>query len=90
MTQLYSRKCVECGKGMEEGYLSEYLTACSEMCMRKVIGDEAFDEAMKEHEDNGDCEWLFYTDWEQDWSDEDVLYLEDGSEVENPHNKGDV
>ena len=82
--QYYSRKCDCCGKGMEEGYMAESTIACSEKCMRMLISDEAFEDGMKEWKENGDCDWLFWTEWEQDWDLEDFLYLEDGTEVKNP------
>ena len=82
--QYYSRKCDCCGKGMEEGYMAESTIACSEKCMRELLSDEAFEDGMKEWKENGDCEWLFYTEWEQYWEREDTLFLEDGTEVDNP------
>jgi hypothetical protein len=82
--QYYSRKCDCCGKGMEEGYMTSSTIACSEKCMRMLISDEVFENGMKEWKENGDCEWLFYTEWEQAWDLEEFLYLENGTEVKNP------
>ena len=82
--QYYSRKCDCCNKGMEEGYMAESTIACSEKCMKELLSDEAFENGMKEWKENGDCDWLFYTEWEQDWGLEEFLYLENGAEVKNP------
>ena len=83
--QYYSRKCDKCGEGMEEGYLSESTVACSEKCMRKLLTDEVFEDGIREWEEEGDCEWLFWTDWEKDWKLEEFLYLQDGTQVDNPY-----
>ena len=82
--QYYSRKCDCCGKGMEEGYVAESTVACSEKCMRELLSDEVFENGMREWEQQGDSDWLYYTEWEQDWDLEEFLYLEDGTEVKNP------
>ena len=81
----YSRKCDACNTGMEEGYLieeSEY--GCSEKCSRELLTDEVYENGMRQWREEGDCVWLFWTDWEQDWELEETLFLKDGTEVANP------
>jgi len=61
----FARKCDGCGQGMNTGYLvTDGYTACSEKCCRKVVGDENFNDAMKEWEEYGDSDYIYWTDWE--------------------------
>jgi hypothetical protein len=65
----YARKCCECGKGMNEGYVIEGCeTYCSDPCLHKHVSPEEFLELYDDGE--GDS---FYTDWEDqnDWDDDD-------------------
>jgi hypothetical protein len=65
----YARKCKECGKGMNEGYVIEGCeTYCSDPCLHKHVSHEEFLELYDDGE--GDS---FYTDWEDqnDWDDDD-------------------
>ena len=75
----YARKCSECGRGMNEGYVvggDNYY--CSEDCLHKHFTpeewldecmeyDERFDDASVEYADDmivGD--WSYYTEWGDD------------------------
>jgi hypothetical protein len=66
----YARKCTECGKGMNEGYViengCEYY--CSDECLHKHVSPEEFLELFDDGE--GDTYW---TDWEDEseWDDEE-------------------
>ena len=80
--QYYSRKCDSCGCGMEEGFLlggGGY--ACSKKCLEAIPGYswKLYLIDYKIDPDNN-----YWTSWEQDWNDEDTLFLEDGTEVSNP------
>jgi len=65
----YARKCSECGKGMNEGYVidggSEYY--CSDPCLHKHMTDAEFEDACDDGE--GDTYWTEWEDeseWEED------------------------
>jgi len=65
----YARKCSECGKGMNEGYVidggSEYY--CSDECLHKHMTEAEFDELYADGE--GDTYWTEWEDeseWEED------------------------
>jgi hypothetical protein len=65
----YARKCSECGKGMNKGYVigsCEYY--CSDECLHKHVSPEEFLGLYDDGE--GDS---FYTDWgdQNDWDDDD-------------------
>ena len=85
--QYYSRKCDVCNKGMESGFVldSGGEHVCSEECLNNMDGysHEQFliDYAESEAGDFDSCYW---TEWEQYWEREDTLFLQDGTEVDNP------
>jgi hypothetical protein len=66
----YARKCSECGRGMNEGYVigggCEHY--CSNYCLHKHVTHEEFLELYDDGE--GDS---YYTEWEDqnDWDDDD-------------------
>ena len=66
----YARKCSECGRGMNEGYVigggCEHY--CSNYCLHKHVTHEEFLELY----DDGDGD-SYYTEWEDqnDWDDDD-------------------
>tara|TARA_R110002074_G_scaffold141674_1_gene288141 strand:- start:19 stop:294 length:276 start_codon:yes stop_codon:yes gene_type:complete len=60
----FNRKCDGCGNGMNEGYLlfgDAY--ACSDKCGKKCIGLKDWKEGMQMWDEEGDCEFLFWTEW---------------------------
>tara|TARA_Y100001972_G_scaffold122415_1_gene168009 strand:+ start:178 stop:387 length:210 start_codon:yes stop_codon:yes gene_type:complete len=63
----YCRKCTECDKGMNEGYIINYEYYCSDECRRKLMSDEEWD---KHYDDDGDDYW---TEWYHE-PDEDYIY----------------
>ena len=79
----YARQCEECNKSMNIGITNGTITWCSEKCCREAIGDDSYDQAEKDWA-AGHCRFLDWTDWEHALSEEDFLFLEDGTEVENP------
>ena len=81
-TKYYSRKCDVCNKGMEEGFVIHGNYACSKNCIDN-LQNYSYSEYLKDYEEDSDS--AYYTDWEQDWNMEQTLYLEDGTEVENPY-----
>ena len=66
----YARKCSECGRGMNEGYVigggCEHY--CSDLCLYKHVTHEEFLELY----DGGDGD-AYYTEWEDqnDWDDDE-------------------
>jgi len=74
----YARKCSECGKGMNEGYVLEGGCEhyCSDACLYKHITPAEFLELY----DDGDGD-TYYTEWEDqnDWDDDE----EDETEGDN-------
>ena len=66
----YARKCSECGRGMNEGYVigggCEHY--CSDYCLHKHVTHEEFLELY----DDGDGD-SYYTEWEDqnDWDDDE-------------------
>lgn len=79
-SKLYPRKCVECGEGMQEGYLSEDGdTWCSDDCLfTKGYTPEQY---QKDHE----ADTCFWTDWEwnngwgEQWTKDGTCYLFDAA-----------
>lgn len=66
----YARKCDECGKGMNEGYVIDGGCEhyCSDACLHKHVSPDEFEDL---HDDgDGDSYW---TEWEDqnDWDDDD-------------------
>ena len=60
----FNRKCDSCGTGMNEGYLLfGDVYACSEKCGKKCIGVRDWSAGMKMWDKEGDCDFLFYTEW---------------------------
>ena len=84
---LYSRKCDVCNKGMEDGFVldsgGEY--ACSEECLDNMP-DYSYKQYLIDYaeSESGGFDSCYWTDWEQDWSFEETLFLADGTEIENP------
>ncbi len=66
----YARKCSECGRGMNEGYVIDGGCEhyCSDYCLHKHVTHEEFLELY----DDGDGD-SYYTEWEDqnDWDDDD-------------------
>ena len=79
----YSRKCDECNKGMEEGYVwgngDGY--ACSDVCL--FVHGYTPKDAHRDFENDD----IYWTDWEQDWQHDPTLFLANGTEVDNPFYK---
>jgi len=67
----YARKCDECGKGMNEGYVIDGGCEhyCSDACLHKHVSADEFDDL---HDDgDGDSYWTEWED-ENDWDDEEA------------------
>ena len=65
----YARKCSECGKGMNEGYVIEAReTYCSDPCLHKHVTPEEFLELYIGDDDEGEGGGTetYYTEWEED------------------------
>lgn len=64
----FARKCKECGKGMNEGYVINGGVAhyCSDACMHKHVSAEEFEELY----DDGDGD-SYWTEWDADDCDDD-------------------
>ena len=79
-SKLYPRKCVKCGDGMQEGYLSEDGdTWCSDDCL---FTDGYTEEQYQADYDN---ETICWTDWEwnngwgEQWTKDGTCYLFDAA-----------
>ncbi|MBV1778708.1 hypothetical protein KRR55_06225 [Paeniglutamicibacter sp. ABSL32-1] len=74
---LFARRCSECGKGMQEGYLADGEYYCSDVCLRVDYTEAEWSELATDDSDE-----FYYTEWtEWDESDEE-LYTEDGLRVQ--------
>jgi len=69
----YARKCSECGKGMNEGYVIEGAGECycSDGCLHKNITPEEFSEFYIGNQDDDDDDGsgdiqIFWTEWEEE------------------------
>ena len=72
--KMFARKCDNCNKGMNEGYLWESGYACSDKCLY-------VDGYTKKHfEEDYKADRIYYTEWEE--LDNDYYFLEDGTEIE--------
>jgi len=79
----FSRKCDVCSTGMEEGYLvGSGAYACSKKCLNDM-DNYSHAQFLKDYKEED--EHYYYTNWEQDWEDEETLFLIDGTEVSNPY-----
>ena len=74
--QKFARKCSNCGKVFNEGYVvcggEEYY--CSDSCLYNNYGREEWLKMTKEGSDDS-----YYTEWEDE---DDYQYYEDGTEIE--------
>lgn len=78
-TKYFARKCDNCGKGMNEGYLADDEYYCSEPCLRTQYTEAEWLELY----DDGESDYFYWTDWGEDmWSHvDDEVYLADGTAV---------
>jgi len=75
--KLYPRKCDECGKGMNEGYIFGCTVNCSDACaFDKDFTKKRF---LEEYDEDGDS---FWTEW--DCIDGGEAYNEAGEEIDTP------
>lgn len=67
-TTKFARKCSECGKGMNEGYVINGGVAhyCSDACMHKHVSADEFEELY----DDGDGD-SYWTEWDECDCDDD-------------------
>lgn len=73
---LYLRRCDECKMGMNQGYLADDHYYCSEECLHENFTPLEWALAA----DGGESDYFYYTEWDE-YSGEEELYLEDGTEL---------
>lgn len=65
METIYYRKCANCGRGMNEGYVIYDETYCSDECRASAISDTDYEANYADEDNDDDNVFCYWTEWDE-------------------------